>query len=301
MMAERAARLNQQREEARKSALEAYARDKPKGKGKTDPDPDDKNDPKKRDRNDFADSVRKKQREAREERKRILKQIEDNKLARRDAVATKAREGVSTSTSSGSSTDAKKTSEKAAIMVRLYDGSTLRNRFAKGSSLRGDIRKWVDSNRNDGSTSPYKFRVVLNPSDSRLIDDTEEDRTLEELGLTPSATLVLVPVPNFVAADSGGGLIQKTTTLLVWFYTMITTLFSGLFGAGTASRSEEMEMDELDADGRQETQRGKSSGSRVNTLQDTARQRRHDHQLYNGNSVGAATNLLDGYVLTCDS
>lgn len=288
MMAERAARLDQQREEARKRALEAYAKNKAKGKDKTDPDSEDKDDPKKPRRNEFADSVRRKQREAKDERNRILKQIEDNKVARREAAATQPHEGASTATRSGPSTSAKRTSEKAAIMVRLYDGSTLRNRFAKGSSLRGDIRKWVDAHRNDGSTSPYKFRVALNPSASRLIDDTEEDRTLEELGLAPSATLVLVPVPNFVTAGSGGGILQRTSTFFVWFYTMVTTFFGSIFGGRAASRSEEIEMDELSAQGQRETQRGKSSGSRVNTLQDPARQRR-DHQLYNGNSVSGST------------
>lgn len=297
MMAERTARLNQQREEAKKRALETYAKNKAKGMGKTDPESDDKDDPKKPRRNDFADSVRKRQREAKEERKRILKQIEDNKAARREAAATQPHEGASTATSSGPSTSTTRTSEKAAIMVRLYDGSTLRNRFARGSSLRGDIRKWVDSERNDGSTSPYKFRVALNPSASRLIDDTEEDQTLEELGLTPSATLVLVPVPNFVTAGSGGGMLQRTSAFFVWFYAMITTFFGSLFGSGTARRSEEIEMDELNAQGRQESQRGKSSGSRVNTLQDPARQRR-DHQLYNGNSVGTSAKLLGAHVLT---
>lgn len=297
MMAERAAKLNQEREEAKKRAAEIYAKNKAKGNDKTDPGSDDKDDPKRPPRNDFADSVRRKQREAKEERKRILKQIEDNRMERREAASTQPHKDASTATSSGPSTSSKRASENAAIMVRLYDGSTLRSRFAKGSSLRGDIRKWVDSNRNDGSTSPYKFRVALNPSASRLIDDTEEDRTLEELGLAPSATLVLVPVPNFVTAGSGGGILQRTSTFFVWFYTMVTTFFSSLLGGRPASRPEEIEMDELNAQDRQESQRGKSSGSRVNTLQDPARQRR-DHQLYNGNSVGASAKLINTCVLT---
>lgn len=285
LLAERAARLDQQREEARKRALEAYAKAKAKGKEKAEADPDDK-DLKKTDRDEFADAIKKKRREAAKERQRILKRIEDDKIARQEMVAAKAREGTSTATSGGPSTAFKGSGENAAILVRLSDGSTLRKRFAKGSSIRGDVRKWVDSNRNDGSTSPYKFRVALNPATSRLIDETEEDRTLEELGLSPSATLVLVPIPSWVTANGGGGILQRTTSLFVWFYTMITTFFSSIFGSRGTSRSEEIEMDEVNPQGQPEAQQGKSSGSRVNTLQDSARQRR-DHQLYNGNSVCA--------------
>lgn len=298
MMAERAARLDQQREEARKKALEAYAKAKAKGKEKADPDSDDKGDSKKPGRNDFADSVRRQQREAKEERKRILKRIEDDKVARKDMATTKTHEGAPTATSNGPSTRAGRSSENAAILVRLSDGSTLRNRFAKGDKLRGHVRSWVDSNRKDGSTSPYRFRVALNPTTNRLIDDTEEDRTLEELGLAPSATLVLVPVPSFVTANTGGGIFQRTSSFFLWLYTMVTTFFTSLFGRAPASR-EEIEMDELNPQGRPGVQRGKSSASGVNTLQDSARQRR-DHQFYNGNSVGPflGVELLDIYVLT---
>ena len=300
MMAERAARLDQQREEAKKKALEAYAKAKAKGKEKADPDSDDKNKSKKPGQNEFADSVRKQQREAADERKRILKRIEDDKVARKDMATAKTRQGSSsTATSSEPSTRVGRSGEKAAILVRLYDGSTLRNRFAKASSVRGDIRSWVDSNRKDGSTSPYRFRVALDPTTSRVIDDTEEDRTLEELGLAPSATLVLVPIPNFVTANAGGGVVQRTTSLFLWFYTMISTFFTSLLGRGATNRSEEIEMDELNRQDGDGTERGKSSASGVNTLQDSARQRR-DHQFYNGNSVSGFPNTEppDTYVLT---
>ena len=281
---ERAARLEQQREEARRRAREIYARSNApsteKAKPKRDPDDGDKS--KKPERDEFADSVRRKQRDAADERKRILKQIENDRAARRDEAAAKARGGMPATTSSGPSKPTGRQSDNAAILVRLSDGSTLRSRFAKGSSVRADIRKWVDENRGDGGTGPYKFRVALGPTDSRIIDETEEDHSLEELGLTPSATLVLVPIPRFVTANAGSGIVQSTTSLFVWFFTMITTFFGNIFGRGAPS-GEEIEMDDLNREGRS-GQQGTSSGSRVNTLQDSARQRR-DHQLYNGNSV----------------
>ena len=283
---ERAARLEQQREEARRRAREIYARSNAPSteKAKPERDPNDEDKSKKPQRDEFADSIRKKQRDAADERKRILKQIENDRAARRDEAAAKTRGGVPAATSSGPSKPAGRTSDNAAILVRLSDGSTLRSRFAKGSNVRADIRKWVDENRGDGGSGPYKFRVALGPTDSRIIDETEEDRSLEELGLTPSATLVLVPIPRFVTANAGGGVVQSTTSLFVWFFTMITTLFGSIFGRGGPNGREEIEMDDLNREGREGAQQGTSSGSRVNTLQDSARQRR-DHQLYNGNSV----------------
>lgn len=282
---ERAARLEQQREEARRRAREIYARSSAPSteKAKPEGDPDDGDKSKKPERDEFADSVRKKQRDAADERKRILKQIENDRAARRDEAAAKARGGAPATTSGGPSKSTARQSDNAAILVRLSDGSTLRTRFAKGSSVRADVRKWVDENRADGGSGPYKFRVALGPADSRIIDEMEEDRSLEELGLTPSATLVLVPIPRFVTANPGGGILQSTTSLFVWFFTMITAFIGSTFGRGTPSGREEIEMDDLNRDG-QSAQRGTSSGSRVNTLQDSARQRR-DHQLYNGNSV----------------
>lgn len=283
---DRAARLEQQREEARRRAREIYARSSAPSteKAKPERDPDDGDKPKKPERDEFADSIRKKQRDAADERKRILKQIENDRAARRDEAAAKARGGMPASTGSGPSKSTARPSDNAAILVRLYDGSTLRSRFAKGSSVRADIRKWVDENRGDGGSGPYKFRVALGPTDSRIIDETEEDRSLEELGLTPSATLVLVPIPRFVTANAGGGMVQSTTSLFAWFFTMITAFFGSIFGRGPPSGGEEIEMDNLDRESRSGAQQGTSSGSRVNTLQDSARQRR-DHQLYNGNSV----------------
>lgn len=282
---ERAARLEQQREEARRRAREIYARSSAPSteEAKPEQDPDDGNKSKKPERDEFADSVRKKQRGAADERKRILKQIENDRVARRDEAAAKAHGGMPTTSSGGPSKPAGRQSDNAAILVRLSDGSTLRTRFAKGSNVRVDVRKWVDENRADGGSGPYKFRVALGPADSRIIDETEEDRSLEELGLTPSATLVLVPIPRFVTANAGGGILQSTPSLFAWFFTMITAFFGSIFGRGTPSGREEIEMDDLNREG-QSGQRGTSSGSRVNTLQDSARQRR-DHQLYNGNSV----------------
>src|SRR5699024_9666563 len=93
---ERAARLEQQREEARLRAREIYARSNAPSteKAKPEQDPNDGDKSKKPQRDEFADSIRKKQRDAADERKRILKQIENDRAARRDEAAAKARGGV---------------------------------------------------------------------------------------------------------------------------------------------------------------------------------------------------------------
>ncbi|KAM7189767.1 UBX domain containing protein [Naviculisporaceae sp. PSN 640] len=158
-----------------------------------------------------AELVKKKQREAREERQRILKAIEDDKIARqarkaeleaeRLAAAAAAsgeetKDSASTTAASASTSKPRSSngrlSETCAIQVRLLDGSTIRNRFSSTADTVQSVRKWVDETRTDGKT-PYNFKILLTPLPSKAILATEEKQSLRELKLAPSATLILVP------------------------------------------------------------------------------------------------------------
>lgn len=187
-----------------------------------------------------AELLKKKQKEAREERQRILKTIEDDKIARharkaeleaeRLAAATAAngkdtKDSASTSTSSISTSKPRSSngrlSETCAIQVRLLDGSTIRNRFSSTADTAQSIRKWVDEARTDGNTA-YNFKILLTPLPSKAILATEESQSLRELKLAPSATLILVPAagkkytrpPASASASASANFTASSTTTI---------------------------------------------------------------------------------------
>ncbi|KAK5636880.1 hypothetical protein RRF57_012592 [Xylaria bambusicola] len=165
-----------------------------------------------------ANEIKLRKQQANEERKRILKRIEDDKRARkeREAAERRARQQLSNdataeadSNSGGSSIPLRERLPKAGqgdycnLQVRLLDGSTIRTRFASDKTLGTDVRKWVDEERTDGD-APYSFRVVLTPLPNKVIAAQEESKSLLSLGLAPSATLVLIPTPYSAAYARAG-------------------------------------------------------------------------------------------------
>lgn len=157
-----------------------------------------------------SDLLKKKQKEAREERQRILKSIQDDKAERHARQAELEAERQAAAATASPSADAKgkgkestatkpqprsstgRLAEHCAIQVRLLDGSTIRNRFSSATDTIAEVRKWVDEARTDGRT-PYTFKILLTPLPSKTIDASEESQSLRALRLAPSATLIIAP------------------------------------------------------------------------------------------------------------
>ncbi|KAJ1553577.1 hypothetical protein HK405_007518, partial [Cladochytrium tenue] len=74
--------------------------------------------------------------------------------------------------------------DSSALSIRLFDGSTLRNRFKAEETLK-DVRKYIN---NEAKVSSFDI-FLLYPR--TLL--TDEAKTLKELDLVPSASLVLRP------------------------------------------------------------------------------------------------------------
>ncbi|KAK0718848.1 hypothetical protein B0T21DRAFT_57596 [Apiosordaria backusii] len=265
----------------------------------------------------YAETLKKKQKEAREERQRILKQIEDDKAerkARQEALEAERKATTEASTAPFAPASqvfprTGKLSSHASIQVRLFDGSTLRSRFSSTNTLK-DVRQWVTDNRKDGK-KPFNFKILLTPLPSKTVDVTEEEKTLQELELTPSATLILLPVPKHSSAysrSSGGSsasstnsvreqgsLFQRVIAFIVVFYTMIGAFFTTLFG--TSSPPAGQEADDGDETPRQRSptrgggqqqqqQQQQTQGTgdrRIGGLESL--RRRNEQQFYNGNST----------------
>lgn len=104
----------------------------------------------------YAAQQRKRQQEAKLERDRILKQIEHDKAERKEkeerrkAIIKPEAEG---NDGAGGLVDQQLASEvnfpkstrsrDCAVQVRLFDGSTVRNRFPSDQTLRGNVRPWM--------------------------------------------------------------------------------------------------------------------------------------------------------------
>ncbi|KAK7983931.1 UBX domain-containing protein 4 [Apiospora arundinis] len=242
----------------------------------------------------YAQMMRKKRQEAKEERQRILQRIEDDKRERREREAEERQARLLLS---GADPDAAVSSNNATagppiplptrgggptcnLQVRLFDGSTLRNRFPSDQTLATEVRQWIDENRTDG-TDPYTFRIVLTPLPNKAIEPAEESEMLRDIGLAPSATLVLVPVVRVATAyEQGGGLLLRGWSYLYALIAMLFSPFAMLFhGRNSANRHsshDNIPLDDLNADG--------SSTQRFRGFRNPDDARR-DHQLYNGNSL----------------
>ena len=185
-----------------------------------------------------------------------------------------------------------------AIQVRLLDGSTIRSRFHPDQTLRLHVRPWVDEQRPDGD-APYTFKQILAPKPARAITISEEEESLQSLGLTPSATLVMVPVQGSIAAYGigGPGLLSRGLSagygLVTGGVEMVTGALGTFLGVGQTTAAS------ASADGGHSQQvppsttagRAAGAGLNVRTLRDQ-RAARDDHQLYNGNQVRPQTDCL---------
>lgn len=272
ILAERAARLQAKKEENERKVKEERARTKEKAKAEAEAGMDTDN----ARAHKQAEAVRKKKQKDQEEKARILKRIEDDKAERRLRAEQREKQkldnlkggDVAASLVNAPETKLSSSSKSGAItalQVRLFDGSTLRNRFKTTAHLK-EVRQWVDENRGDGS-QPYTFKQVLTPLPNKNIDETEEDKPLGDLGLFPSSTLVLIPVKKFTTAyDESQGIVSR---VIGFIFSIFTWIFS-LFGGGDDRTGHRGPTNDAPA----------SSQERVQSFQN-----RRDQQLYNGNSV----------------
>ncbi|KAK1255921.1 hypothetical protein MKX07_008180 [Trichoderma sp. CBMAI-0711] len=291
LLADRAAKLKAQKEEAEKRAKEERAKAKEKAKAEAQAAANTEG----ARVYEQAEQLKRRRQSELEERRRILKRIEDDREERRLRASQKEQQriesrrasdaAVSTSTlqSKLPSTSPRKVSEMASIQVRLFDGSTIRSRFKTGDPLTV-VREWVDETRGE-SKGPYTFKQVLTPLPNKNIDATEESKSIGELGLIPSSTLVLIPVQKYSSAyraeDQQASPWSRFLALILGFFTWLLSLV-GLGGEQGAGRGD-TEIGRRGSRAANATARTASEerNRRVRGLQNLQR----DHQLYNGNSL----------------
>lgn len=170
----------------------------------------------------YAQEQRRRQKDQRLERERIIAVIENDKKERKEkeerrraaaiADAEGSLEGKGKTPAEPKLSNiygnaiSSSTQKNCAIQIRLLDGGTIRNHFPPSSTLRTHVRPWILSEEavGPGGDPPYTFKQILTPLPNRTISISEEEEPLSSLGLMPSATLVKVPVPKFTDAYRGG-------------------------------------------------------------------------------------------------
>lgn len=184
-------------------------------------------------RSDWIRQQKKRNDEAKRERERILAQIEHDKATRkaRDQARKESESeplgtaSTTTTTPQGPFSRAPRPSTRGigsvcALQIRLFDGKSLKSRFSPTATLSDAVRTYINTQAPSASSTevtsvaqvPYTFRQILAPEPSRSIEMSEEHQSLLELGLCPSATLVLVPVEGFTeayASAGGGGVLSR--------------------------------------------------------------------------------------------
>ncbi|OJD16894.1 hypothetical protein AJ78_02992 [Emergomyces pasteurianus Ep9510] len=245
---------------------------------------------------------RKRERQKKEERDRILNQI------RRDTEERKAREEsrkdhvpLSASAENNSLKVVEQRPQPKArpnqfrLQIRLFDGSSVRSSFSPTQTIQNDVRPWLDSQRSN-IDAPYNLKQILTPLPSRTISVAEEDRTLEELGLGPTANLVMVPVRTYTEAYASVGASLPIRALYAG-YGLVTGTAGAVAGAigsilgmsqGSATNTEPAASESqsvAEAPSGVSLRGGRNGRSNVRTLHDSDDDDREARQFYNGNQV----------------
>ncbi|KAG2223085.1 hypothetical protein INT45_008933, partial [Circinella minor] len=161
-----------------------------------------------RNKQHFA-KIKKEKKEEEEHRRKIKEQIARDRaeqIAARQAVKKKRESENDASpslTSSPLQRDKSQSSQQhhdsSSISIRQLDGSSIRNKFQATDTLTV-VKDWIDQNRTDGD-QPYK---LLAQFPTRQFSIGDEERSLQELDLCPSATIIMKGIKNVSHAYGGG-------------------------------------------------------------------------------------------------
>lgn len=292
--AERIAKANRRRKEAE----EAHAAHAGKGKGK---EPGDATDREKA-RRDWIVQQKKRKDEAKQDRERVLAQIEADKQERKSR-SQRPQEAPSEPLSPSADAASKRrmgAGGMCSLQIRLFDGSSIKGRFEPSATLGTTVRNWIkettaDSGRAEAADIPFTFKQILAPLPSRSIEVSEEHQTVSELGLAPTATLVLVPISGFTEAYTGGGRGYMSSALHTAYgiagtaSNIASSLLSFVPGLGATTSVESTSRDSPDQPSSGDNSMSDSSASlKVKTLADqraeAARKDDQQAEFYNGNS-----------------
>ncbi|KAF7512347.1 hypothetical protein GJ744_001915 [Endocarpon pusillum] len=239
---------------------------------------------------DWAARQRERERQQREERERIKAQIRHDHAERRRLEELRRQPAVNLTFHDANnpavSNARRLKSGEIRIQVRTFEGSTLRSSFPKTATIATHVRPWIDLTAKQ--KTPYNLKIILTPLPTRTIEAAEEEQSLDDLDITGSCTLVMVPVKGFVDsyAPPGSGIIGSTVS---GGY----SLLNGSIGAVIGGVRSVLGFGQVTAEQQpapsssEETVSRPSSGEvRVRTLADQRDEaQKKNQQFYNGNHL----------------
>ncbi|KAK6341942.1 hypothetical protein TWF730_001425 [Orbilia blumenaviensis] len=199
----------------------------------------------------YADEQKKRKMEAEKERRRVLEQIKADREemrireANRKAIAAEAEAAEIAASSSASSSPACAASGKEVpkggqcnLAFRLFDGSRISHKFSADATVEKDVRPWLDNNRTD-SNHPYKLVVQSSSMSSKNIEGSS---SLSELGLYPSAILILKPIASSKISSAFAparrtGAVNNQQNFLIAFLLSIWLMIKTFLGLHNPSAS----------------------------------------------------------------
>ncbi|KAI8370614.1 uncharacterized protein BYT42DRAFT_617151 [Radiomyces spectabilis] len=226
----------------------------------------------------YFENIKQEKKQEEEYRKKIREQIAKDKAER-----AQTRQQTTPSNQPSVTTQDK---PRASSSHRRYDESHL------------SVRQ-LDGNRTDGD-QPYKL-IAQFPT--RHFSITDEQRTLRELGLCPSATIIMKAIKNISTAyggaeSSGNGLLGYIYSAGGLLYNAVSTVGSTVTETVTSYMTSPTDGNnglQVNGGGGQRLGGGESSstrpykrypGSNVNTLRTTENEDPRDREgMYNGNSI----------------
>ncbi|KAH8703828.1 hypothetical protein BGW36DRAFT_92796 [Talaromyces proteolyticus] len=276
-----------------------------------------------KDRRALQQKIQREKIEQKEERERIRNQIKKDQEARKQraeeernraaaAAASETQDATARTKSSTTTTVAAATTRKPVseyrLQIRLFDGSSVRNSFPLSATIRKDVRPWLDSQRSDGS-QPYNLKHILTPLPNHNISVSEEERTLQDLDLGPTASLVMVPIPSYIEAYTSPTISDSLPGRAVSSaYGLATGIVGGAVGlvgsflgyggtsASTAETSSSGDSSQLRTDSTTARVAPSRSGGGINirTLRDQRDEEGKD-EFYNGNALNFEPNKNDDH------
>lgn len=238
---------------------------------------------------DWTRRQRERERQQREERERIKAQIRHDHVERRRQEELRRQPAIGLTCHDAKNPAVSKlaqpNSNEVRIQVRTFEGSTLRSSFPKTATISTHVRPWIDSSAQQ--KTPYNLKIILTPLPTRTIEAAEEGKSLDDLDIIGSCTLVMVPVKGFVDsyAPPGSGIIGSAVSgsysLLSGSVGAVIGGVRSVLGFGQVTGEEP-----APSTPKESLSRPSSGEVRVRTLADQRDEaQKKDEQFYNGNQL----------------
>ncbi|CEG66689.1 hypothetical protein RMATCC62417_03224 [Rhizopus microsporus] len=181
----------------------------------------------------YLEKIKKERKEAEEHKRRVREQIARDRAERlAERKAEKERQEVAGSSSQQIDNTSKKrhNHEYSNLNIRLLDGTNMRHQFEASDTL-ATVKHWIEQNRTDEKRD-YKLSSLF---PTRLFTEADDNTSLRDLDLCPSATIILKRNKNIALSlnqnnSSQLGFFQAGLGHVYAFFVGLLTFFAGLFG-----------------------------------------------------------------------